>query len=118
MLATQRAGPVIAVDDRSALSAITLDDLSDEQRQFAEIVGLSAYKQLIGIYGGTTVYIPKIDWFDRTVRNKAIREEFNGYNFKELGKKYGLTEVQIRNIVSDLVQRFRKSPIEGQERLF
>ncbi len=107
----------MAVDDR-AIDAITIDDLTEEQQQFAMIVGMDAYKHLIDIYGGTTVYIPKADWFDRTVRNKAIRSEFTGYNFRELGKKYGLTDVQIRNIVADLVYRMRKRPLEGQEQFF
>ena len=51
-------------------------------------------------------------------RDEQIREEFDGYNFKELAGRYGLTEVRIRSIVSDKMREFRARPMDGQQSLF
>ncbi len=48
-------------------------------------------------------------------RDEQIREEFDGYNFKELAGRYGLTEVRIRSIVSDKMREFRARPMDGQQ---
>ena len=68
-------------------------------------------------YGGTFIYIPKIESLGRTVRDKMIKEEFDGSNYKELALKYGLTEVWIRNIVSEKAAEIRRKPIDGQMNL-
>jgi len=97
---------------------IRFADLSEEQLQLAELVGLEAYKKLVLAYGGLAIYIPKPDYFNRKSRNEQIRSEFTGSNFKELAGRYGLTDVQIRNIVSDIVEKVRNRPIDGQMNLF
>lgn len=40
---------------------IKIQDLQGEQRQIAETIGLEAYLKLVKIYGGTNIYIAKID---------------------------------------------------------
>jgi Mor family transcriptional regulator len=47
-------------------------------------------------------------------RNERIRAEFDGYNFRELARKYDLTEITIRSIVSDKVRELRARPMDGQ----
>lgn len=96
------------------LDLITLDDLDEEQRQLAELIGLEAYKALINSYAGTYLYIPNADRYERIIRDRNIRAEFDGYNFKELAIKYGLTEIWIRRIVADEVKLRRAKPIDGQ----
>lgn len=102
----------------SAVEKIQLDDLDEEQRQVAELIGLNNYKRLVTTYGGLSLYIPKPDAFERAARDERIREAFNGYNFKALAMEYGLTEVRIRSIVSDKVQEIRARPLDGQQSLF
>ncbi|MEY8355241.1 Mor transcription activator family protein [Lachnospiraceae bacterium 54-53] len=97
---------------------IRLADLNDDQLQLAELVGLDTYKKLVLTYGGLNIYIPKTDCFNRKTRNEQIRSEFTGSNFKELAARYGLTDVQIRSIVSDIVEKVRNRPIDGQLNLF
>ena len=65
-------------------------------------------------YGGTYFYIPKMDKIERADRDNRIRAEFDGYNFRPLAQKYGLTEVTIRSIVSDKVREVRARPLDGQ----
>lgn len=97
---------------------IKLDDLEDEQRQLAELIGLANFKLLLRSYAGVSIYIPKPDSFMVVERNESIRNEFNGYNFKELARKYNLTEVWVRSIVSDKAKELKSRPAEGQMSLF
>ncbi len=98
----------------SALEKVRLEDLDQEQQEVAELIGLDSYKKLMAEYGGMSIYIPKADRLERMERNDKIRSEFDGYNFRELAIKYGLTEVSIRNIVSDKVRELRARPMDGQ----
>ena len=45
------------------LDCIKLDDLDMEQRALADIIGIEAYRALIAAYGGTEIYVPKLDGF-------------------------------------------------------
>lgn len=78
-----------------------LDQLSGEQRELAEIIGLDAYNVLIANLGGCQIYIPKWETIFKEVRNKKIKEDFNGFNHRELAKKYNLSEKTVRKIVSE-----------------
>ena len=66
---------------------------------------------------GTSIYIPKIESLEKTVRDELIKEEFDGSNYKELALKYGLTETWIRNIVLDKAKEIKARPIDGQMNL-
>lgn len=92
--------------------------LTEEQKRVAELVGFETYQSLIEVYGGSYIYIPKPDKFDRVARNEKITSEFDGYNFHELAIKYGLTDVTIRGIVKEQVRAIRTRPIDGQTSLF
>lgn len=92
-----------------------LNDLKEEQRQIAEIIGIDAYLKLTRMFGGTAIYIAKADEIVRRAeRDRKIREEFDGSNYAQLALKYGLTEVWIRNIVYDKAMEIRQRPIDGQ----
>jgi len=79
---------------------ITLDDLTDESRQIAEVIGLDNLLALARWVGGGSIYIPKLGCLTRAERNRAIRAEFNGRNYRELAQKYGLTVRWVRALVS------------------
>ncbi len=77
---------------------ITIEELDGEQREIAECVGIENYLKLAEHFGGTSVYIQKAD---KSARDREIKELFNGYNYKTLARKFGLSESQIRRILSD-----------------
>ena len=79
---------------------ISLDQLSGDQRELAETVGLEAYRKLVEHFGGCQIYIPKLEMTLKKIRNIEIRNSFNGSNYRELSKKYNLSEIMIRRIVS------------------
>ena len=58
--------------------ALTLDDLREEQKQIAEVIGVDAYLDLTRAFGGTSIYIAKAEEIlKRADRDRQIREEFN-----------------------------------------
>ena len=79
---------------------VKLNDIPEEQRDFAELVGLETFRKLVEMYGGSSIYICKEDAILRQKRNLAIANEFNGYNFLELAKKYSLTDRTIRDVIN------------------
>lgn len=79
---------------------VSLDQLSGDQRELAEAVGLEAYRKLVENFGGCQIYIPKLEMTLKKIRNIEIRNSFNGSNYRELSKKYNLSEIMIRRIVS------------------
>ena len=73
---------------------------SGQQKEIAEIIGIEAYRKLVEHYGGSSIYINKSDTIARPDRNDEIRRKFNGSNYRELAKEYGLSETGIRKIIN------------------
>lgn len=98
--------------------ALEFDDLGGEQKQIAELIGMENYLKLTRQFGGTTIYIAKAEEVARrNERDAKIREEFDGSNCAQLAVKYRLTEVWVRNIVSEKAAEIRRRPMEGQMEL-
>lgn len=83
------------------LKQVKYEDMTEEQQLLIDVVGMDGFVGLVQTCGGAYVYIPKSDNLVRPIRNRNIRNEFNGHNFKELAVKYGLTTMQIRNIIKE-----------------
>ncbi len=82
------------------MNNIKIQDLQGEQRQIAETIGLEAYLKLVKIYGGTNIYIAKIDKLLSIKRDMEIVKRFNGYNYKSLANQYRLSERAVREIIN------------------
>ena len=93
---------------------VSFDQLSGDQRELAEIVGLEAYRKLVANYGGMSIYINKPETILRDLRNIEICNSFNGFNYRELAKKYHLSEKTVREIVSGK----ETEPLDGQTSFF
>lgn len=102
----------------SLLEKLQLEDLEDDQRALAECIGMEAYRKLVENYAGSALYIRKPDTVTASVRNAQIQAEFNGYNYRELAKKFNLSEISIRRIVSPVLITVKNAPMEGQTSLF
>ena len=100
------------------LDHVTLESLDEEPRKIAELVGMDGFKSLVRTFGGTSVYIPKVESLEKEVRDKRIRDEFDGSNYKELAARYGLTETWIRIIEFEQMRKLKEKPVDGQISLF
>lgn len=91
---------------------ITMNDLTGEQRELAEVIGLESYISLIKVYGGTTLYIAKYDKLQNIKRDRKIVKEFNGSNHKYLAIKYNLSDRAIRDILAENRQLLQSKQIK------
>lgn len=102
----------------SLLEKLQLEDLEADQRELADCIGMEAYRKLVENYAGSALYVRKPDTVTATVRNAQIQEEFNGYNYRELAKKFNLSEISIRRIVSPVLIAVKNAPLPGQTSFF
>lgn len=93
---------------------IKLDQLSGEQYELAELIGIEAYRKLVRCYGGGFIYICKADTIMKISRNDEICDKFNGYNYRELANEYNLSEKMIREITAEKLKIIKNMPLEGQ----
>ena len=100
------------------LDQVKLENLDEEQKALAELIGRAGLKNLVRAYNGTSIYVPKIESLEKAVRDEYIKEEFDGGNYRELALKYGLTETWIRNIVLEKAKEIKARPMDGQISLF
>ncbi|GLC87510.1 Mor transcription activator family protein [Lysinibacillus piscis] len=80
---------------------ITVSMLPEEYQGVAELVGIDLFLKLCSLYGGSSLYIPKKERVTRHIRDIKIKSEFNEGNYKELSRKYNLSESHIRKIVGN-----------------
>lgn len=92
----------------------SIDQLRDDQRELAEIIGLAAYKKLVVNYAGSFLYVQKIDSVLKDLRDDEIREKFDGGNYGKLAREYNLAEATVRDIVAEKRKQLRRAPLEGQ----
>ena len=97
---------------------IELEDLPPPYDAIAIAFGIDIAVEMAKMFSGDMVYFPKYETIERPLRNKKIRSEFNGYNFRVLAKKYNVTEMAIRQIVADDIAPKRAEPLENQISLF
>ena len=91
---------------------LTTEMLPDNQwKQVAEAIGIENFCKMLQIVGGATLYIPQLDNILRPDRDTRIKAEFNGWNYLELSRKYGITDRLVRSICGP-------GNVEGQINLF
>lgn len=82
------------------MKSLEPEQLMEPYRKIAASIGVENTIRLASMFQGTPLYFPKFETSIFELRNKRIREEFNGNNHKELALKYDLTERWIYEIVT------------------
>lgn len=80
---------------------LTINDIPDNHHPLAELIGLDKFILLCDYARGDELYFPQVDKILIPARNRNIRTECNGYNKRELARKYNLTIQQINAIIKD-----------------
>lgn len=93
---------------------VSIENLSENQRDIAEIIGLDNYLKLVKRYGGDNIYIQKYTELIRPNRDQEIIAKFNGYNYSELAAEYDLSVRTIYKLVSQMIQARKNAPIPDQ----
>ena len=81
------------------LEFLTESDVPDSVKDVVDVIGIDAYKGLVKLAGGSLLYIPNESNLVKPIRNRMIKEEFKG-SYKDISMKYGISEVQARNIIN------------------
>ena len=81
------------------LEFLTENDVPHSVRDVVDVIGIDAFKELVKLAGGSNLYIPNESNLVKPIRNRKIREEFNG-SYRDICVKYGISEVQARNIIN------------------
>lgn len=77
-----------------------LDRLQPLVQRAVNIIGVQAFVRLCAEFGGVPLYFPKIESVLVKARERVLLQEFDGYNYRELALKYGVSETWIRQIMS------------------
>lgn len=78
---------------------LSMKDVPESMKGIAEVIGIEAYRKLILFAGGGYIYVPTLASSIRPIRNRLIKENYRG-DVKELSRKFGISEVLVRNIIS------------------
>ena len=94
------------------------EELPEPYNALAVEIGIENVYKIAKMYGGGYTYFPKLDTLMIPKRNSSIRKEFNGYNAKELARKYNLSVRWVEKICEDIINKKRNEPVKGQMSLF
>jgi Mor family transcriptional regulator len=67
--------------------------------QMLGAIGLNATVDILKLFGGLNLHIPKLSSTFAYWRNKAIQEQFDGSNHRELAKEFGISEKYCKDIL-------------------
>jgi len=86
------------------------DAPTENVKDLIEVVGFDAVLKMSERYGGEYIYYPKYESWCVGERNRRIQREFNGRNYRELSKRYGVTPLYCREIIAGRV-KYRQSEL-------
>ena len=84
------------------LQDVRLEDIPPGSQWMAEEFGMEAFLQLSKLYGGTNLYIPRLESICVPVKRRMIWAEFDGGNAKELAIRHHLTERRVQDILREM----------------
>ena len=99
-------------------SDIQMEDLPEEFRAVAEMIGLPAALALVEGFAGCQLYVPKLETLTRQQTYRRMYDDFQACgNYKRVAVKHGLSESRTRQIVN-AARRRRVTIREEQGTLF
>ncbi|MGL5348596.1 MAG: Mor transcription activator family protein [Peptostreptococcaceae bacterium] len=78
---------------------VEITDISDNMVAMYDALGEEKFIEVVKLYGGNNVYIPTYKSVIRAGRDREIIRKYNGVNGESLAREYGISVVQLRNIV-------------------
>ncbi|WP_195252000.1 Mor transcription activator family protein [Romboutsia sp. 1001713B170207_170306_H8] len=93
------------------LDKLKLEDIPEQFRDLAEVIGLDAYRKLIRYAGGMSIYIPVEYRVTRNVRDRILRETFSG-DYKSFSKAYRISEGHLRRIIMKKILKGRSKEVK------
>lgn len=88
-------------DVRRLLDEIDRCDLPETWQTLADSIGVVNVIKLCKVFGGTSLYVPKLDSIVAPAKRRVISKEFTGNNHKDLAKRFELSERSVYDIVME-----------------
>lgn len=82
-------------------SDVSIDELSEETRDIAKVIGMEATGQLIEQFGGTRPYIQSPAPILARQLDEAISDRFDGSNAGELCKEFGISRRRLNKALKN-----------------
>lgn len=89
------------IDMEIVLKSLNMEELSEKHRDVAEIIGLQNYILLCKNLGGSQLYIPTVESLTLNNIRKRIVKEKDILTYKELAKKYPISESTAYRIIKE-----------------
>lgn len=74
--------------------------LKGKNKEIAELIGEEGFTRLAKQFGGSKIYIPTLSTLNRSEVSEELKQQYNGYNAAELGKKYSLSERTVMRMIT------------------
>lgn len=104
--------------EKNLMRELKIEDLVEPYKMIAENCGLETAIKIAELFGGSQVTFQKLDTILYLLKERLIKDEFNGYNYSELARKYNCSTSWIRKITADRLHRERNKPMENQISIF
>ena len=95
----------MTVNEEKLLRDLTIEDLQEQHRDFAEALGMENLIKLSEHFGGTSIYVPQRRELVKQRVYGLIRKEYDGTNIQELASRYDVSESTVYNVVRDILLR-------------
>lgn len=86
---------------KNSIEIMTMEHLSGDQREIAEIIGFENYRAFISFFGGGNIYIPTADSIMKAYRNSEIIKRYTGDNLRELAQEFDISIRTVQRIIAD-----------------
>lgn len=96
------------------LETLSVEDLQEQHREYAKVIGVENIVKLSESFGGSSFYIPKKQELVKNRVFRAISEEYNGANIRELCAKYDVAESTVYKVIKDRMAKGARRNIPGQ----
>ena len=101
------------IDIPKWMREVDIDRLPDVYKPLTELVGYDNMLKLIAHYGGTPLYVPKLDALQKALRDDNLMTDYaSGRTPDQLAHKYNLSVVQVYEIIKS---QNRKAGITGDQ---
>ena len=84
---------------------LKLNDIPAQYYDIAEFMGVDKFVKFCDYFGGTHIYIPKVNTLVNIIRDKEIIDMYkSGISIKNISKKYNITQNRVRKIIKEVIQ--------------
>ena len=70
------------------LEFLTYSDIPDSIKDIVDVIGMDAFKDLVKLAGGSNLNIPNESNLVKPIRNRMIRDSFDG-DYRKVSRRFG-----------------------------